>query len=156
MREENGMIGRMKLWLLVPVLLVVAACSTIWKRPEVSLVDVRVLGGNIVQQNLRLSVKVLNDNPFDMTLEGLDVDLVVGGSPLAHGHLVQPGTVFAHTTKIFEIDAGVQLLRVLQYLPRWIQADGMVHYQLRGHGRIRGYGDVEFDHPGKLDPARLH
>lgn len=150
------MIERIRIVVFGLTMTLVAACAVVWQKPEVRLVDVSVLGGNFVQENLQFSLRVMNRNSFDMTLESLDFELVVGEKALAQGRLAESGTVSANEDKVFKVVARVQLLKMLRYLPQWIQSDGMLHYRLRGHGRIRGYGEITFDHPGTLDPARLH
>jgi len=72
------MIGRIRIVVFGLAMALAAACSAVWQKPEVRLVDVRVLGGNIVQENLQISLQAMNQNSLDIKMESLNFELVVG------------------------------------------------------------------------------
>lgn len=149
------MMSLVKKCLVCIVLLSVAACATSWRKPEVELVDVRLAGGNLLQQNLKLQLRVSNPNGMELGLDALQFDLLVAGSKLASGHTGAPVVIPAHGEGVVEIEARAHVLSLLSRLPQLMEEDGLLHYRIQGEANIHRYGKLHFDRPGTLDPERL-
>ncbi len=69
-----------------------AACSTLAPRfatPQLSLTGIRVLGGDLFQQELRLGLRIHNPNRQALPIERVRVRLRLGGQQVASGTSVR-------------------------------------------------------------------
>jgi LEA14-like dessication related protein len=67
---------------------VAAACSLVapkFNRPNISVVNVELRGGNLFQQNFAVKLNVQNPNDRALPVRGLQVALHVGGEEIASG-----------------------------------------------------------------------
>ncbi|NSL55564.1 LEA type 2 family protein [Uliginosibacterium aquaticum] len=143
----------MRKWLLC--LLALAACAPVWQRPQVALMDVRISGGNLFQQKLRLQLRVTNPNALDIGVESLVFEVLVGDSQFASGRSSAPVTIPKRGEGRVDVDADAQVLGLLRRLPELTGGDGKLHYRLKGEAQIKGYGRTPFDQPGELDVSKL-
>lgn len=143
-----------KRFLLVGVAIMLAACVT-WHKPEVSLADVRLAGGNILQQRIKLQLRVKNPNAMAITVESVTFDLQVGESTFASGQAPAAVSIPARGEALVELDARAHLLGLLNRLQELTAADGKLHYRIKGEAQISGYGRAPFDQPGALDVSKL-
>jgi len=143
------------IWFAGAMLVMLAACVTTWQKPEVSLVDVRLAGGNLLQQDVKLQLRVKNPNGMDIGVDAVVFELLVGESRLASGQMATPVMIPAHGEGVVGVDAKAHVLSLLTRLPQLLDADGLLHYRIRGEARIHRYGTVPFDHVGALDPEKL-
>jgi LEA14-like dessication related protein len=70
------------------VLLALAACAglgTKFQKPNVYVTNVEMLGGNFLQQNFKVSLKIQNPNDRALPVNGLHAELKVSGESLATG-----------------------------------------------------------------------
>lgn len=131
------------------------ACAPVWQKPDLNLLDVRLVGGNLLQQKLRLQLQVRNPNDREIGIEALEFGWLVGGQEFASGRSAMPVTIPARGEGVLELEADARLLGLLRRLPDLSTSDGRVPYRLKGEASIRGYGKLPFDQPGSLDPGRL-
>ncbi|MBS1209861.1 MAG: hypothetical protein H6R19_2259 [Proteobacteria bacterium] len=141
--------------LMFGLLASVTACVTAWHKPEVSLADVRLAGGNLLQPKIKLQLRVKNPNATEIGLERVEFDLLVGDNVFASGQSTTPVTIPKQGEAMVELDARTQLLALLSRLPGLIDSEGLLHYRLKGEAQIRRYGKAPFDHAGVLDANTL-
>lgn len=142
--------------LMFAVCVSVGACATTWHKPEISLVDARLTGGNLQQQNISLQLRVKNPNDIDIGVEALSFDLIVGDERFANGVSMAPVTIPRQSEGVVSVQTKIHGLALLARLPKLVAPDGLLHYRLRGEALVRDYGRAPFDHPGTIDPAKLH
>lgn len=136
------------------VIFFLAACIS-WHKPEVSLAEVRLAGGNILQQRIKLQLRVKNPNAMDITVESVVFDLFVGENSFASGQAPTSVTIPARGEALVELDAKAHLLGLLNRLQELTAADGKLHYRIKGEAQISRYGRAPFDQPGELDVSKL-
>jgi LEA14-like dessication related protein len=141
--------------ILLWIALVLAACVTTWHKPEVSLAEVRLAGGNILQQRIKLQLRVKNPNDMDISVESVTFDVLVGDSKFASGQSAAAVIIPKRSEALVELDARVQVLGLLSRLQELTAADGKLHYRVKGEAQISGYGRAPFDQPGELDVSKL-
>jgi LEA14-like dessication related protein len=143
-------------WCAMLLALTLAACAGMqWHKPQVSLADVRVTGGNLLESHLLLKLRVHNENDKDITLDGLTFDMQVGDFVLARGARNEPIVLARMADTIVDIDATARTLDLLRRLPQLVQSDGRVEYVVRGEALIHDYGRVPFDHKDSLDISKF-
>ncbi|MDP5240116.1 LEA type 2 family protein [Uliginosibacterium sp. 31-16] len=155
MTQHTGWAEFSKRVLVLGAALLLAACATAWQKPQVSLAEVRLAGGNLLQQKLKLQLRVKNPNGVDIGVESLTFDLLVGESRFASGQSAAPVLIPKRGEALVEVDAKAQVLGLLSRLPELTGADGKLHYRLKGEARISGYGNAPFDQPGELELGKL-
>jgi LEA14-like dessication related protein len=67
---------------------VLAGCSLVapkFNRPDVSVVSINMLSGNFVQQTLAVKLNIQNPNDRALPVNGLHVEVNVGGERIASG-----------------------------------------------------------------------
>jgi LEA14-like dessication related protein len=74
-------------WMPVAALLLVAGCGGITnlKAPELNVVDVKLLGGDLSGQQLRVRMRVTNPNDRELPVKGITYRMEVGGEQFASG-----------------------------------------------------------------------
>jgi LEA14-like dessication related protein len=142
-------------WFAGIALALLAACVTTWQKPEVSLLDVRLAGGNLLQQDVKLQLRVKNPNGIDIGVNSVAFELLVGDNRLATGRMATPVMIPARGEGVVEVNAKAHLLSLVTRLPQLLNEDGLLHYRIRGEAEIQRYGSLPFDHAGTLDPERL-
>lgn len=130
-------------------------CAPAWKRPRITLGKIALAGGTIFEQGLKLSLKVTNPNDRDIPLERLRFELLVAGVSYANGQSDVPVNVPRRGEATVEIEASLQLARLLSKLPSLKGEDGRVPYQLKGEAVVQGFGTLPFDQAGSLSPGDL-
>jgi len=71
--------------LLIVLSLLLAACTPHFEKPTVSVVGVRLQGGNLFQQNFLVTLKVHNPNNRVLPVSRLSADLRTDGEAIASG-----------------------------------------------------------------------
>jgi len=71
--------------LLIVLSLLLAACVSHYEKPTVSVVGVRLQGGNLFQQNFLVTLKVHNPNNRVLPVSRLSADLRTDGEAIASG-----------------------------------------------------------------------
>ncbi len=143
-------------WCALLTVIVLAGCtSTRWHKPQVSLADVRVTGGNLLEKRLVLTVRVHNENDRDIMLDGLVFSVVAGDFVLAQGSRNQPVLLSRMADTLVDIEATARALDLMLRLPALVQTDGRVDYVVKGEALIHDYGRVPFEHKDRLDVRKL-
>ncbi|WP_374246872.1 LEA type 2 family protein [Zoogloea sp.] len=125
-------------------------------KPEVSVADIRVEGGNLLEQRFLLTLRVTNPNRFEIPVEGLSFTLEVAGEPFARGVGNKPVTIPALGEALVEVKAtaGLAGLAMRQFKNLGKGVDKL-EYRLKGQLVTGNFGGYDFDQKGELDPARL-
>lgn len=74
-------------WLPVAALLLLAGCGGVssLQAPELDVVDVKLLGGDLSGQQLRVRMRVTNPNDRELPVKGITYRMEVGGEQFASG-----------------------------------------------------------------------
>jgi LEA14-like dessication related protein len=141
-----------RLWWLV-LALMLSACASLYglKSPEVSLSDIRLKGGNLLEQRFTLSLRVLNPNDKDLAVDGLTFELEIAGQRFARGATGQSVTLTRLSDTVVDVDGTAQLISLLQKLPSLVDSSGKVPYRIKGEVVSRDYGRIPFDRRGETN-----
>ena len=135
--------------------LLLSACAPVWKKPEVMLGKIELGGGTILDQRPKLKLKVRNPNDRDIPVEKLRFELLVASMSYASGQSDVPVSIPRRGEATLDLDASLQLARLLGNLASLKGEDDRLNYRLKGEVVVQGFGAVPFDHPGSLDIASL-
>lgn len=74
-------------WMAVAMFVVVAGCGgvTSLQAPDLDVVDVKLLGGDLSGQQLRVRMRVTNPNDRELPVKGITYRMEVGGEQFASG-----------------------------------------------------------------------
>lgn len=110
-----------------------AVLSPTFEKPSVSVVGVEMQGGNILQQNFLVTLKIHNPNTVALPVKGLTADLRVNGEEIASGTGAHPVTVPALGDANFDLsisaNVGLAILKLSQHADRHAEA---LTYDLTG------------------------
>lgn len=136
--------------------LVLGACAALrpaLQAPDVYVIEVTPLEGGMLEQRVRVDLRILNPNDFDMHVTGLDFELEVNETRLARGvsseTLIVPRlgegvvSVIASTT-VFDL--------VRQFLTLKSSEDLELGYAIRGNLHLERYGRLPFERSSSLRP----
>ena len=146
----------MKLTRVLAALLMVAALTgcayTHLEKPKLEVVDVQLLKGDLLQQQLRLRMRVQNPNDRELPVSGITYQLDVAGEAFAHGESERNFVVPALGSAEFDVNvtanAATALLKILAGGRRLESVD----YRLTGKvalssGMLRS---IPFDEKGMI------
>ncbi len=143
-------------WSAVLLALVLSACSSLqWRKPQVSLADVRITGGNLLETRLLLGIRVHNENDMDITMDHLVFSIAAGDLVLFQGARSQPVVLGRMADTLVDVEATARTRDLLMRLPALVQSDGQVAYVVKGEALIHDYGKVPFEHSDRLDVKKL-
>lgn len=141
--------------LLFSVLTACAALSGL-KSPEVAVSDIRLTGGNLLEQRFKLTLRISNPNQREIAIEGVTFTLDVADKPFARGVGAAPVILAPLSDTLVELDATAQMLNILQGLPRLLEGDGKAAYRLQGEVVTRAYGRLPFKRDGTMNMPALN
>ncbi len=125
---------------LILAVLSTAGCGLIapsFKKPNLEVVDVRVLGGNLFQQNLLATFRIDNPNDRALPVKSLRADLSIAGEPVASGVTTKPFVVPAGGNTQFDMTIGANLASGLLKALKNVDRHGdEVAYSLAGTASI--------------------
>lgn len=136
------------------LLLVVAACAagTEAVPPKVHLVDIAMLQSGLLEQRMRIDLRIGNPNNFDLPLEGVTFKLEVNDRLLADGFSNEAVVV----PRLGEARLAVQATTTLFGLMRQMLAlgqDDRISYRISGKAYLSGLmpRSVSFETGGELE-----
>ena len=119
---------------------IAAACSLVapkLERPEVSVVSIELVSGNLFQQNFLVKLEVQNPNSRALPVTGLHVELNVAGERLASGVSNRPFVVPAQGTTQFDMTITANVaLALLKLNQRGDSHSDSIDYDLTGSASI--------------------
>lgn len=87
------------------------------EKPKLEVVDVQLLKGDLLQQQLKLRMRVQNPNDRELPVAAITYQLAVGGEAFAHGESERDFIVPALGTAEFDVNvtanAATALLKIL-------------------------------------------
>jgi LEA14-like dessication related protein len=120
--------------------LCLAACSLLtskFNRPNVSVVNIELRGGNLLQQNFAVKFNIQNPNSRALPVDGLHVELNVGGQQIASGVSDHAFVVPAFGESEFDTTIKANMALAWLVLSRNLdQQSDLVEYDLRGLASI--------------------
>ena len=143
-------------FLLAGGALMLAACSALpigLQAPKVSVADIRLAGGGLLEQRFRLTLRVHNPNDRDLPLDGLSFVLELNDLEFAQGASNRPVMLQRLGDTLVEVEGISNLATVLQQLQQTRPGpDGREAVGYRIHGRLvsGAMGSIPFDRRGEI------
>jgi LEA14-like dessication related protein len=140
----------------VACLLCLAGCSLVapkFNRPNVSVVSIELRGGNLLQQNFAVKLNIQNPNTRALPVNGLHVELNVGGEQIASGVSDRAFVVPAFGESQFDMTIKANVaLALLKLANKMDQHADSVDYELTGSASINlpFLRDLPFHQSGSL------
>jgi len=103
---------------LIPLLLVLCACSMVVEKPKVDLKDVRITGLDANGVSIDFLLSVTNPNSYELSLEEYRYDLQLMARPLIHGESRQQNRFPGKISTDMKIPVRVAFNDVLEILKR--------------------------------------
>ncbi len=153
---------RRRLRLPLPVLLVLAACCIFagcsllapkFEKPQVSVADIELVGGNLLQQHFLVKLNIENPNDRILPVTSLHVEMNVDGDRIASGVNERPFVVPAHGETQFDMNITANMaLAVLKLAGRKDQRADTIDYEMTGGANIDlpFLRDLPFHHSGSF------
>jgi LEA14-like dessication related protein len=140
-------------WLL---LIQLAACTGLTKKPEISLDGIELVGLGLVEQRFVLKLSIDNPNAVDLSIKALRYDLELNGSHFAQGASEQALVVPGHGKAVLEVMSVSRLATVLRQM-REARREGreQVAFRLYGQAEVAGLGSLAFERRGEIPALRL-
>jgi LEA14-like dessication related protein len=130
----------------LPVLLVLAVCGVVagcsllapkFEKPQVSVVSIELVGGNLLQQNFLVKLNLQNPNDRTLPVTSLHVELNVDGERIASGVNTQAFVVAPHGETQFDMNITANMaLALLKLAGRKDQHADTIDYQMTGGASI--------------------
>jgi LEA14-like dessication related protein len=141
-------------WVPVAALMLAAGCGGVasLQAPELDVVDVKLLGGDLSGQQLRVRMRVTNPNDRELPVKGITYRMEVGGEQFASGAAESSFIVPALGTTEFDMSMNADMAgAVFRLLGSGRKLDN-VDYRLSGKvslssGMLRS---VPFDQRGSF------
>jgi LEA14-like dessication related protein len=119
------------------VLLMVIACSSLspqFKSPQLDVVEIHVLKGDLLHQQLRVRMHAQNPNDVALAVRSITYEMEVAGEAFAQGKSERPFTVPAHESAEFDISVSANVAGALLRLLMGGGKLDAVDYRL--HGKV--------------------
>jgi LEA14-like dessication related protein len=140
-------------WL--PALALVVGCAGLRGEdvipPDVQLVNLVLQDATLFEQELRVDLRIINPNDFDLPLDGMTFDLRVNGDRVARGNSNESVTIPRLGDGVMKVTthtSSVAIVRQMINPPR----DGVYQYEIKGTVFLKGFGRrrVDFERAGDL------
>jgi LEA14-like dessication related protein len=120
--------------------------------PEVHLVNLVPVEATLFEQKIRIDLRILNPNDFDLPLDGLTFDLRLNGQKIARGQSadsVKIPRLGEGTIQVMTHTNSIAIVRQFVDAPR----DGKFEYEINGDVFIKNWGrrKIPFDHSGVIE-----
>ncbi len=121
--------------------------------PEVTVADLRLLEGGLLEQRYGMTLRVLNPNEVDIPVEGLSFAIELNGKPFAKGVSNQSVTLPRLGEAMIDVDAVSSLSGLLRQLGAMVKGrEARLDYRVHGRLVTGGFGgSVPFDQSGEID-----
>jgi len=142
-------------WLGLVLAAVLAACAyTHLRQPELSILDVNLLKGDLFRQELRVRMRVHNPNDLELPVRGISYEVQVAGHAFAHGESSSSFIVPANGDTDFDVNVTANAAGALLSL---LGSGDTASAQYRISGKVQLSSgllrSIAFDHSGSF---RLH
>jgi LEA14-like dessication related protein len=123
------------------------------EKPKLEVVDVQLLKGDLLQQQLKVRMRVRNPNDRQLPVAGITYELAVAGEAFAHGESERDFVVPALGSAEFDVNVTANAATALLRLLAGGRKLDSVDYRLTGKvalssGMLRS---IPFDEQGKIN-----
>lgn len=134
---------------------VLAACAGLpigLESPKVSLADISVAGGGLLEQRFALKLRVQNPNDRDIPLDGLSFTVELNGLEFAHGVSNRPVVLARLSDTLVDVEGVSNLGAVIRQLQQAAGGEGREAFTYRIHGKLASglLGSIPFDRQGEV------
>jgi len=145
----------MKRIVWIPILALVVGCAGLRSEdviaPDVQLVNIILQDATLFEQQVRVDLRIINPNDFDLPIDGLTFDLRVNGDRIARGSSPDGADVPRLGDAVIQVitrTSSIAMVRQLLNPPK----DGVYEYEIKGDVFLKGFGrrKVSFDHKGEM------
>lgn len=125
--------------LIVAVVTGCASMTGLSEAPRISLVSISPAGIRLLEQRFLVSLRIQNPNDRDITIRGLDYEIVVNDKVFARGVSGKPVSVAAWSDTTAEVEVVTSLDRIMEQL-RGLATRGKptIDYAISGHVSVDG------------------
>ena len=120
------------------------------QKPEVTVANIRLLDGNLLEQRFLLTLRVMNPNTSEIAIEGLTFKVDLNGQPFAKGVGNQPVVVPRLGEAMVEVTATTGLGGLLRQLKAF-KGREKVDYRISGRLVTGNFGGIDFDQTGEVE-----
>lgn len=120
------------------------------KKPEVTVANIRLLDGNLLEQRFLLTLRVMNPNTSEIAIEGLTFKVDLNGQPFARGVGNQPVVVPRLGEAMVDVTATTDLGGLLRQLKAF-KGREKVDYRISGRLVTGSFGGIDFDQTGEVE-----
>lgn len=120
------------------------------KKPEVTVANIRLLDGNLLEQRFLLTLRVMNPNTSEIAIEGLTFKVDLNGQPFAKGVGNQPVVIPRLGEAMVEVTATTGLGGLLRQL-KALKGREKVEYRISGRLVTGNFGGIDFDQTGEVE-----
>ena len=120
------------------------------QKPEVSVANIRLLDGNLLEQRFLLTLRVMNPNTSEIAIEGLTFKVDLNGQPFAKGVGNQPVVIPRLGEAMVEVTATTGLGGLLRQLKAF-KGREKVDYRISGRLVTGNFGGIDFDQTGEVE-----
>lgn len=135
------------------LLLALTACASFDDAvpPDVSLSNLRLVGGGLLDQELLVDLRIRNPNDFELPLDGLTFNLELNGEPFADGFTNEAVTVPRLGEAKVPVTASINLIDLVQQMLA-LGREGDLNYRIDGLAYLRGLTGrkVPYETTGRL------
>ena len=120
------------------------------KKPEVTVANIRLLDGNLLEQRFLLTLRVMNPNTSEIAIEGLTFKVDLNGQPFAKGVGNQPVVVPRLGEAMVDVTATTGLGGLLRQFKAF-KGREKVDYRISGRLVTGSFGGIDFDQTGEVE-----
>ncbi len=120
-------------------------------KPDVTVADIRLMDGNLLEQRFLLTLRVTNPNSFEIPVEGLNFTLELNGQHFARGVGNRPVTIPKLGEALVDVTATTGLAGFLRQFRGLGKGGEKIGYRLKGRLVTGSHGDLDFDKTGEVD-----
>ncbi len=120
------------------------------QKPEVSVANIRLLDGNLLEQRFLLTLRVMNPNTSEIAIEGLTFKVDLNGQPFAKGVGNQPVVIPRLGEAMVEVTATTGLGGLLRQFKAF-KGREKVDYRISGRLVTGNFGGIDFDQTGEVE-----
>ena len=128
---------------LFAITALLAACSVFapkLEKPTLTVVSVKMLHGDLLQQTFRVTLKITNPNDRPIPIQGVSAELRVGGEVFASGASTDPVVLPALGDTQFDMTITAELaLGILKLSKQLSSHADSIGYELTGAVRLKSH-----------------
>jgi LEA14-like dessication related protein len=141
-------------FLCLPLLSLVGGCAALPKleAPKLSVVSLKMAGGDIFSQRMQVRMRVFNPNTRELPISGITYQIEVNDAELGNGATAAPFTVPAMGEAEFDMNITANLAGALVKLLSRKNSSEALDYRLRGNVNLSSgfLRRIPFDERGSV------